>query len=181
MARLGILHEACLPFLARDSYGDWDSAWAYEFERLDEELPEQDGEYSQRRSLLESAKIHFAWRLQKCRAVPSEALRPLAALPTPPPHYDSSDWHQGHEMIRAALRLGDEWAVANMIGYNATVNSIWRLDPAAAYLHRAGIAFVESAGRELELAYVMVAMTLDTGSLQARLDWSGWSDPFLAG
>ena len=115
LATLGILHEACVPFLGRDAYADWEGEWAREFERLVEEVPDQGDVYNRRRSILEEARIHFAWRLQKCRAVPPDALTPLAALPTPPPHYDNPDWHQGYAMIRAALRLGDDWALAHMI------------------------------------------------------------------
>ena len=180
LATLGILHEACVPFLGRDAYADWEGEWAREFERLDEEVPDQGDVYNRRRSILEEARIHFAWRLQKCRAVPPDALAPLAALPTPPPHYDNPDWHQGYAMIRAALRLGDDWALAHMIASNATVNVLWQSNRTAAYLHRAGKAFVRSSGPEIELAYLMVAMAHDIGARQSRFDWSGWSNAFTA-
>ena len=82
-------------------------------------------------------------------------------------------------MIRAALRLGDAWAVAHMVGSKADVNALWQWDPTAAYVQRSVWAFVLSPP-EIELAYLMVAMAHDIGARQSRFDWSGWSNAFTA-
>ena len=179
LARLGILHAACVPFLARDWGGDyWEGRWSFEFERLEEEVPEPGPEYDRRRAVIEEARIHFAWRLQRCRSVPPAALVPLAALFTPPPHYDNPDWHQGYEMLRAARAVGSEWALFHLPGPNAFVNALSRSDLTAAYVHRAFEAYTMPSSRDDELVYLLVAMTHDVASPRPRLDWSGWSDPF---
>ena len=179
LARLGILHAACVPFLARDSDADyWEARWLYEFDRLDEEVPEKGPEYNRRHAVIAEARIHFAWRLQRCRAVPPSSLVPLGALFTPPPHYDNPDWHQGNDMLRAALALGSEWALLHFTGSSAFVNALSKTDLTAAYLHRAVKAFVEPRSRDAELVYLLAAMTHDVATLRLRLDWSGWSIPY---
>lgn len=179
LARLGILHAACVPFLGRDSDGDyWEGRWSFEFERLDEEVPERGPEYDRRRAVIEEARIHFAWRLQMCRAVPPSALVPLAALFMPPPHYDNPEWHQGYEMLRSALALGSEWALFHFTGSNAVLNALSRSDLTAAYLHRAVKAYVMPSSRDDEPIYLLAAMGHDAASHRPRLDWSGWSVPF---
>lgn len=181
LARLGMLHASCTPFLARDSDGEyWEGRWSVELERLDEQVPEAGDEHRRRRAVIEEAKVHFAWRLQTCRAVPPDAFVPLAVLPTPPPHYDNPDWHQGYEMLSAALRLGSRWATVLVGGNEVFVNAVSRTDPVVAYVLRAVTAFVNSGTPESGLAYLMVAMRHDNESPQLRFDWAGWSTPFTA-
>ena len=179
LARLGVLHAACVPFLARDSDADhWEARWLYEFDRLDEQVPEKGPEYNRRHAVIAEARVHFAWRLQRCRTVPPSSLAPLAGLFTPPPHYDNPDWHQGNYMLRAALAFGSEWALFHFTGSNTFVNALSKTDLTAAYLHRAVKAFVEPQSRDAELVFLLVAMAHDVATLRLRLDWSGWSTPY---
>lgn len=174
--RLGLLHEACVPFVARDGYADWEADWNGEFEQA-AELAQFDVSYSGMHHVVARARVHFAWRLQRCRSVPGEALEPLAQLPQRPRHCTSPDWHQGHDLINIASRLGSPWAMTRSIGSNEDVNALAETALAFAYVQRAGKAFVNGDGLADQLGYLLAAMRHDAG---VHIDWRGFEGAFTS-
>ncbi|MDE0419926.1 MAG: hypothetical protein OXK76_03430 [Gammaproteobacteria bacterium] len=98
-----------------------DEVWWWHVEQLDDDASLTPAEYWRRRNDVEDGRFRFAWRLNRCRKLPREALHWLSELPQPTGHF--RDVHQGAHLRAVAARLGNDWAIALATGENAPVHS----------------------------------------------------------
>ena len=113
MAKLGVLHMACVGLMVRDDAwrelgmaGKYEEDWRSEEEGLVETANDQDSYWRAKQELMEE-RFRFAWRVHRCREVPKEALVWVDAFPTPDHH---SGAHQGVDLLEAAGRIGHRGA-----------------------------------------------------------------------
>ena len=176
-ARLSVLRHACNRTLyldARESQR-WNEEWARERQTVDRTL--QDGDdYALRVAAIEESELHFAWRLRKCRAVPSAATSRITALRLSPfERYFISQWW---ELTVIAARIGSPWASARAgrVGLaGADVNATAELDLALGYLRRAKL---QKSGQFWHLPHLLAARTHDLRREAPLLDWSNLQQHF---
>ena len=81
MTRLSLLLQACLPFYKQEDAEprDWREEWEWEFE----DVADANDDEVQPKEILAERVLHFAWRLRRCRAVPSKVFTLIESLPKP--------------------------------------------------------------------------------------------------
>lgn len=169
LARLSVLHRACGRILYWDGSADhegWAAEWALERERLAERGPGLGD--AQRIARLDESELHFAWRVAKCRAVPSAAMARIIGLRVP--HYRLGI--QDVELLQVAARLGSVWANTQAGGDGTELNAASDANLGLAYVRRAfGAALGHYDSQDRYLPYLLAAREYDvrTGT---RLDWS---------
>ena len=168
-ARLSVLHRACGRTLYWDgsTYHDgWAAEWKLEREYLAEDAHGLD--HAQRVARLDESELHFAWRLAKCRTVPTAAMERVIGLHAPHHRLNIQDT----ELLVVAARLGSVWANTQIGGDDAELDAAATANVALADLRRAvGAALGNDDSPQMYLPYLLAAREHDlrTGAL---LDWS---------
>ena len=133
-ARLSTLHRACGRTLYWDgsTYHDgWAAEWELEREYLAEDAHGLD--HAQRVARLDESELHFAWRLAKCRTVPTAAMERVIGLHAPHHRLNIQDT----ELLVVAARLGSVLANTQVGGGDAELDAAATANVALAYLRRA--------------------------------------------
>ena len=171
-ARLSVLHRACGWILGWDGsehHDGWAFEWEWERRALDENPKDGEGRAKAKATLAES-ELHFAWRLRKCRLVPTAAMARVLGLRLPP---HQSGRYQHTELLHVAARLGSPWANAQASALPEDVNATATWDLPLAYIRRAvGAALGHNASASMYLPYLLVARDYDL-RVHARLEWAG--------
>ena len=158
MFRLSMLFDACVPLRVRDN--SFIRGW-------------------QPSEVLGERLLYLGWRLHRCRAVPQEIFALLPATRVRP-EYRPWNRSQGSALRLAAARLGDVRASAWSIGANADINAAVAAEPVAAYVRRAGKAYMDGDRDGLYLPYLLAARALDARRARPHFDWRGLQGAFAA-
>ena len=170
-ARLSVLRDACdnILYWDRGEGHDWAETWSWARRTVDKAAQDAD-DHALRTAALDESELHIAWRLRRCRAVPSAALdRVVAVRISPFEFHQQSQWW---ELRIIAARLGSRWANVRLSGPPAEINATAKSDLALAYVRRAG-----SEGPR-HLVYLLAAREYDSGAPAHRLDWRGLDSHF---
>lgn len=170
MAKLGVLHVACVGLMVRDDAwqelgvtGKYEEDWRSKEELVAETAVDQDAYWRGKRELMEE-RLRFAWRLQRCREVPRDALAWVDVLPVP--EHDSGA-HQGVDLLQAAARLGHRGAALWSINQPADLAVVARWDRALASLVRS------ETEEEYRLEHLIAAVEL------SYLDKKPWHEELV--
>ena len=122
MAKLAILRSECEDLLGRHrSLESRHDMWEFEMTMAARALDRAD--YQERLDLLDENWFGMTWRLGKCRALPAEAFDILG--PFPAPNSVGSVANNQDDLMKAAARLGSDWALSSVLWYP---NSMFRVD-----------------------------------------------------
>ena len=165
-ARLSVLQRACgrIPYWDGSDYHDgWAVEWEWERRSLHEDARDSEAHARGTATLAES-ELHFAWRLRKCRSVPTEAMSRVFALRPSPHHFGP---YQHTELLHVAARLGSPWANTQAGAVPEDVNATAAWDLPLAYIRRAaGAALGHNASPSMYLPFLLGRV--DTTARQRR-------------
>lgn len=181
-ARLSALHYVCGEILYWDG-SEWHEGWYAEWAASRQHLDGSEhyrAEYATHVARLEEEKLHFVWRLAKCRGVPSAAMAPIEAVR--PPYLGnilSNTHHQGARLLIIAARLGNVWANLHLAESKGAMNTPRERNATAAV--NLPLAFIQQArfaDARFKLPFLLAAKVLDTRDRKCQIDWRGLADEF---
>ena len=122
MAKLAILRSECETLLRmEDTPEQRHDSWAHDLAKANRTTDQAD--YQERLDRLALEWFGLAWRLGKCRALPAEAMDVLG--PFPRPVTVGSVANNQDDLMKAAARLGSDWALSSVLWYP---NSMFPVD-----------------------------------------------------
>ena len=173
LARLSVLHRACGQILYWDREDDtWIAEWKWR-------RPLEQGERYRENPLQDLAgqderELHFAWRLAKCRAVPSAAMKPIERVR--PPYLGNillDVYDQSISLRVIAARLGSVWANTQVGHRTRQLNATAKEDLTLAYIGRSIHAALGVETSEwMRLPFLLAAKAYDLQSKAPKIDWS---------